>query len=150
MSQIKYVLISFLLFSYSIYSQSIQEILGIAPEFYIDISNSEVLTLYNFEISKIDNAYCFDVIDYPIEFITECIDCGINCDDCDGGLEEDGIMTDKNGNNLNGQNGFGFCAWGAKTRSPHYGYGVYKLLNTNNNKYIYIDTRDDKYTRTWI
>jgi len=139
MNKLSTIIFFILIFTYSLNAQEI------APEFYIEVENADAFTLYNFELTRISSAYCYDKDD-PDEELLGCDVCGSDCDDCDGGLEYNGIYTNASGDKY-GQDGYGACADGGNTRAPHFGYGVYKLTILNNGITIYIDTRDDRYNR---
>lgn len=133
-----------IIFTVNLFSQ--KQIL-FAPELYIHVVNAEPNSTHYFNMELISKSYCFNSYYVPNEIIYECSECGNACDDCFAGNE---IVITNNQGNQQGQNGFGFCAFGTSTREPHFGYGLYKFTYINNGLIFYIDFRDDRYTREWV
>jgi len=126
-----------------VFSQTYPVISG-APEMYLLIKNASANTTYHYTLEPISQVYTFDVRENPNEIISECNS------DCDAGDEENGVRTDSNGNvDANDQQGWGFNPWGTGTKEPQYGYGAYKLVNDETGDYVYIELRDDRYSRLW-
>ncbi|MCF8357055.1 MAG: hypothetical protein K9H48_21650 [Melioribacteraceae bacterium] len=120
-----------------------------APEMYVELINVEPNSLHEFNLINLGISNCYYGYDFPNEVIVLCDNCGSECNDCKGGFQFDGVIADNSGEALD-QDDYGFCSMGSRTATPHYGYGIYVLLNTTKHKFVYIDLRDDRYYRNWI
>lgn len=104
---------------------------------------------HTFNLTKISTSYCFNAGHWPYEIFTECQNCA-GCSDCEGGIQI--ISLDENGSYEGDARGYGNCAWGSSTYTPHLGYGLYKLDNetTDESDFVYLDFRDTRYGRYWV